>query len=97
MLGWSLLLVILPFASDIAGDMAGNMPIEAARVAFGEGGDLHRLMAWLNKKVADHRIISVNGFTTVEMLFRLPEVGERTEALQPAAQELRLLPRAVHR
>jgi hypothetical protein len=58
--------------------MAG---IEAARVAMGTGGDLHRLRAWLNKKVADHRIISANGFTTVEMLFRSPEKSYNMQQL----------------
>ena len=55
--------------------------IEAARVAFGEGGDLHRLRAWLTKKVADYRIISANGFTAVEMLFRSPEKSENMQKL----------------
>ena len=55
--------------------------IEAARVAFGKGGDLRRLMAWLSKKAANYRLIADNGFTTVEVLLRSPEKLENIQKL----------------
>ena len=55
--------------------------LEAARVAFGNGGDLDRMRSWLDRKAADYRIISVGGFTSVEMLLRKPEKHENLQKL----------------